>query len=421
MWIQRNNELSFSASEIKALEEIPVRNWLLKQNMDGSFYLEEASSFKLPAKVYGDSEKIANRYLNTFRHKNSNLGVLLTGMKGTGKSVTAKITCMNSDLPVILITEPFRGDGFKSFLSNITQPVIVFIDEFEKVYFETSLQNGFLSILDGIFEGKKLFLFTSNEKGNINQYMINRPGRVHYLREYNALEMAIVEEFIDDNLINKDHKNGLLEVISILGNITMDTLTALIAEMNLYKETAREAIKEVNLRPEKVSYDVEVINKENVSLGTTWVSEHPLAQELLSLNVYCSDITSYKGGASNHDSVLAELLKYYKSKKVVKATVAKKSEHDSEDDSGEEIYDEESGDYIPGKEQGAELSEIAELSDMNFTSDLFKKQAGLYKRIEFRLSIEDIEVKQSKEGIDILDTYGNTFKFKKSKNYSYSF
>lgn len=415
MWIQRNNNLSFSASEIKALKDIPIGNWLLKQSIEG-FYLEEAPAFKMPKKVYGDSEKIASRYLNTFKHKKSNLGVLLTGLKGTGKSVTAKITCINSELPVILITEPFGGDGFKSFLSNITQPIIVFIDEFEKVYYDTSVQNGFLSILDGIFEGKKLFLFTSNEKGNINQYMINRPGRVHYLREYNALESAVVEEFIDDNLINKENKNGLLEVISILGNITMDTLTALIAEMNLYEETAREAIKEVNLRPERVSYDVEVFNKSNVSIGSTWISEHPLTNEQLSLNIYCSDITNYSGGAYNHDSVLAELLKYYKNKKVAKTSAEGEGEEESE-----EIYDEESGDYISSKEQSSELAEIAELSEMNFSGDLYKKQAGLYKRIDYRLAINEVKVKQSKEGIDIVDTFGNTFKFKKSKTYSYTF
>ena len=413
MWIKRENELSFTASEIKALEEIPVGTWLLKLSPEKGYYLEKTPDFRMPDKVYGDSAKIADRYLNTFKNKKSNLGVLLTGMKGTGKSVTAKITCKNSNMPVILITEAFRGDSFKSFLSNITQPVVVFIDEFEKVYPDADLQAGFLSILDGIFEGKKLFLFTSNEKNRINEYMINRPGRVHYLREYSSLEDSIVEEFIDDNLINKEHKDSVMEVINILGNATMDTLTALIFEMNLYGEAGRSAIKELNLKPDRVSFDVEILNKDNIKLGSTYCLNHPLTSETLSLEVYCQDITNYKGGAHNHDSILAEMLKYYSAKKN-----AAKGEPVHVDDS-DNNYDEETGEYIDTT--NTKVEGIAELADLQFSDKMEKRQSGLYKRIDFRINVNEVQINQSKEGIEMVDKCGNKFQFKKSKPYSYTF
>lgn len=76
--------------------------------------------------------------------------------------------CNKSDLPVIVITEPFTGSKFKEFLSSIKEETIIFLDEFEKVYNTTELQE-YLSILDGVFDGKKLFLFTSNDE-RINEF-----------------------------------------------------------------------------------------------------------------------------------------------------------------------------------------------------------------------------------------------------------
>lgn len=309
MWIRQDNELSFTAKDVEALPEIPVGNWLIKFDLQRGYYLEKTPAFKLPPKIYGDSEEISKRYLNTFASQNSNLGILLTGTKGTGKSVTAKLTCANSNLPVILITEPFRDDSFKSLLSNIHQEVIVFVDEFEKVYHATEYQNNFLSILDGIFEGKKMFLFTSNEKGKVNQYMLNRPGRVHYLREYDGLDEVIVNQVIADMLENQDNKKGLVETLNILGTVTMDILVSLIKEMNLYKETARESIKYLNLKPESSLYEIELFEGE-YALGKARVNQHPLTAEFLDFSMQV-DMYKYKSGAHNHAGLMSSL-KYTK-------------------------------------------------------------------------------------------------------------
>lgn len=292
MFVKTNNEISYTATDIEAMKEIPVGNWLLKFNTMKGYYLESTPDFKFPKKIYGDAEKLAKRYLNTFNSVDGNVGVLLTGTKGTGKSVTAKMTAYLSDLAVIIITEPFCDENFKSFLSNISQKCVVFVDEFEKVYFDVNQQNNFLSILDGVFEGKKLFLFTSNEKSRVNQYMLNRPGRIHYLGEYDSLSEEIIEDVIKDTLNNKEHKVGLLEVLNILGTVTMDILMSLIKEMNMYEESAKEAVKYLNLKPESNSYDVEVLQGA-VILGTTTLGFHPLTNEEFNIEFYCSDSSKY--------------------------------------------------------------------------------------------------------------------------------
>jgi len=401
MWVKQENELTFTASSIETLDNIPVGNWLVKSSPSKGYFLEKSPEFRMPKKIYGDSEKLAQRYLNTFENRTTNLGVLLTGLKGTGKSITAKITCKNSNLPVILITEPFTGDAFKSFLSNITQPVIVFIDEFEKVYFDVSLQNSFLSILDGIFEGKKLFLFTSNEKKKINEYLINRPGRVHYLKEYNALEEALINDVINENLIIQEHKEGLMDVISILTDVTMDMLISLIGEMNLYKEPARESIRLLNLRPESKNYEVEVFNKNNVKVGSGTIGQHPLVHENLHIEIYCSDILNYKGGASNHDNLVATIFRYYQKNQIEAAKNKLQTVESSKEFLGSE---------------DAEYVEESELIKHALTAN--KAQASW---VNFNIEIKDAQVIKSADDIKIVDSFGNTFKFKKAKNYVFSF
>ncbi len=292
MFVRTDNELMFTASDIEALPEIPAGNWLLKFSLNKGYYLEKTPGFKFPKKIYGNAEHLAKRYLNTFNKVEGNTGVLLTGTKGTGKSVTAKLTASISELAVVIITEPFCDDGFKSLLSNISQRCVIFIDEFEKVYYEIEWQNNFLSILDGVFEGRKLFLFTSNEKDRVNKYMLNRPGRIHYLEEYNSLDESIVNDVIEDNLNNKEDREDLLKVLNILGDITMDILMSLIREMNMYEETASEAVKYLNLKPESNSYDVKVYQGKE-KLGDCFIDEHPLTQEEISVEFYLDDSSRY--------------------------------------------------------------------------------------------------------------------------------
>ena len=149
------------------------------------------------------------------------------------------------------------------------------IDEFEKVYVENDSQQSLLSLLDGIFEGKKLFIFTSNMKDRINQYMLNRPGRIRYLAEYDSLDETVITEVIEDTLVDKTQTEDLLSVLDVLGIVSMDVLVGLITEMNSYNEGAKEAIKYLNIRPEDSQYSV-IIIIDGIKVGTTSTKTHPL-------------------------------------------------------------------------------------------------------------------------------------------------
>lgn len=256
MIYKTQNQLRFGKN-ITLLKKIPVGVWLLVQDeLTKEFYLEKQADFTLPDKIYGKEEEVAERYLSTFNKSTKNEGILLTGEKGNGKTLMAKVICNKSNLPVILITQPFTGDSFQSFLGALKQQLVVFIDEFEKIYKDDAGQQlDFLSILDGVFESKKLFVFTSNSM-QINDFLKNRPNRIRYLRRYRGLSRDVVEEIIEDKLENKEHKKELIEIVDLLSNVSMDVLLTLIQEINYYDEAPIKAVRMMNIQVEHSEFDV---------------------------------------------------------------------------------------------------------------------------------------------------------------------
>jgi hypothetical protein len=276
MFIKTNREYRLTDSNVESFELLPKGTYLTKYDAPNNvYYLELTDDFTMPSKIYGNSDLLSDRYVRTFLDGTKNMGILLTGLKGTGKSLTAKLTALKSNIPVILVTEEFVGEEFKSFLNSIKQQVVVFIDEFEKIYTDDDTQQSLLSLLDGIFEGKKMFIFTSNMRDRINQYMLNRPGRIRYLAEYDSLENSVINDVIEDTLIDKSQVSGLIDVLDILGMVSMDILVSLINEMNKYNETAKEAVKYLNVRADKLDYSVTIIF-DGVKVGATSIRNHPL-------------------------------------------------------------------------------------------------------------------------------------------------
>ena len=149
MYISENC-LYFNEFSLESVDKIPVGNWLLCQNqMTGEFFLKRKPDFTIPDKIYGDVIEVAKKFLNTFSHTDKNLGILLSGMKGTGKSLLARKLCIDSNLPIIIVTEAYKGSGLMDFFSTINQEIVVFLDEFEKIYAKSENQSGLLSLCDG--------------------------------------------------------------------------------------------------------------------------------------------------------------------------------------------------------------------------------------------------------------------------------
>ncbi len=250
----------FDHLDLVEVETLPPHNFTVKfDGMRQKFYLERATDFTNVKKLYGNTNKIAERILNTFRDRNDrSTGVLLAGVAGSGKTLLARTLSINGyehGYPTLIVTSSYAGEMFNKFIQNITQPAIVVFDEFEKVYKEEE-QEQMLTLFDGVFQTQKLFVITCNDPYRVNNHMKNRPGRMFYSLNFEGLEQDVIVEFLDENLLNKNYLETLVKICSAATNLTFDMLHALVEEVNRYDEDPAESIKLLNFKimSDKVEY-----------------------------------------------------------------------------------------------------------------------------------------------------------------------
>jgi hypothetical protein len=282
-FLKQNNQFTINNTDgLELTDTLPTGTYALSFNKDmGFFYLSPIEGYTV-GKVYGDAGKNAERILNTFRDRPSGTGVLLSGDKGSGKTMLAKILSINGlkeNIVTLVINEPLFGEDFNKVIQSIKQPAIVIFDEYEKVYSDRNEQEALLTLLDGIYPSKKLFIMTTNDKWAVNSYMLNRPGRLFYNIEYTGLEENFIEEYCRDNLINKLHLNSLMKIYKIFSSFNFDMLKAIVEEMNRYNEDAPTAIKIMNIKPEdkRSEYKISLTQSGKVlKTYDTTIDAHPL-------------------------------------------------------------------------------------------------------------------------------------------------
>jgi adenylylsulfate kinase-like enzyme len=192
-------------------------------------------------------------------------GVMLTGEKGSGKTLLTKNVCMElakQNIPTIVINAPWKGDKFNSFIQSIEQPCAVLFDEFEKTY-DRDDQEKILTLLDGVFPSKKLFLLTCNDKWRVDYHMRNRPGRIYYMLDFKGVDGNFIREYCADNLNAKNHIERIVNVSTMFKEFNFDMLKALCEEMNRFNETPQQALAMLNAKPEfdgDTKYEVKIIH-----------------------------------------------------------------------------------------------------------------------------------------------------------------
>ncbi len=235
---------------------LPVGTYTVDFNPMIGFYFQIEDDFEIKGKVYGTASKTVERVISTYQKRTANTGVMLSGEKGSGKTMTTKLISMvgaKLGMPTLIINSPLCGDAFNHFMQTIKQECIVIFDEFEKVY-PMEAQEKLLTLFDGVFPSKKLFLITCNDRFKIAQHMMNRPGRIYYHLEYSGLEYEFIKEYTEDNLKNKQYVEGVCRLASLFSKFNFDMLKALIEEMNRYNESPVEALKYLNAKPDNESY-----------------------------------------------------------------------------------------------------------------------------------------------------------------------
>lgn len=215
------------------VEALPPGVYKVGLSLEVGWFLSHISTgFTFDYKLYGLEKGLIERVKKTYDNTTSNLGVLLNGLKGTGKTVTSKVICQKLGLPVIVVDR--KMDNVHTFLNSIPQDIVIFLDEYEKVYGESSEM---LTIMDGAMNSnwRRVFLLTTN-KLYVDSNLIERPSRIRYMKKFGDLLPAVVEEIVDDSLIHTQFREETLQFISTLEVISVDVVKAIVQEVNIHNE-----------------------------------------------------------------------------------------------------------------------------------------------------------------------------------------
>lgn len=273
---------------ITTYDQLPPKTYRVDYDPETRiFSLLEAHDFEIPeTKIYGQHLDKVKKVLNSMDKMNRNLGVILSGDKGIGKSLFSKclgLKARKKGIPVILVNE--YHEGIANFLEEIEQTVMILFDEYDKTFDEKkhNCQAEMLSLFDGVSGGKKLFVITCNEIQSLSQYLINRPGRFHYHFRFLYPTADEIRDYMEDKL-DKQYYDEIENVIafSVRMNLNYDCLRSIAFELNNGLKF-QEAINDLNI--------IRISQYKNIKIIVEFENQATLSGKIKEWQLYDNTIT----------------------------------------------------------------------------------------------------------------------------------
>lgn len=281
----------------------PASCWKVEyDDRQGAFLVEADAPSKPEMKVYGDHDARAEHILRAYQSRGgTHTGVILSGAKGIGKTLFARILAikaMDEGYPVIRV-DKFIPD-LAEFLANVKQDACILFDEFDKTFTSASrdlsdptrLQNQLLGFFDGITKGHKLCVLTCNDLSKVNEFLVNRPGRIRYHLKFLHPTEPEIKAFMSDSVpgISEDDLTSITR-LSQLFPLSYDCLTAIAEEMRMTGGGFRDAMEMLNIvslgRDSATDFKVEIILR------------HPGKEPYSTLLAYGERINVFADGSRN--------------------------------------------------------------------------------------------------------------------------
>lgn len=232
-------------------DTLPIGYYDVEFNPQTGPYLVRNTHVKKIERMFGSMQKKVNKVLDGYKRTKPphSYGIILTGRKGTGKTMFAREIAQKAGLPVLIVSHGFSG--MVSFLQSIEQEVLVIFDEFEKNFTNENdddrySQDDLLPLFDGLAGSKKFYVIISNTRSGISNYLLGRPGRFHYHFYVDSPKEDDIKEYLDEIIENKEIITEPLVRALSMYSLSYDSLRAIAMELdNGY--SLEETIQDLNL------------------------------------------------------------------------------------------------------------------------------------------------------------------------------
>ncbi len=249
--IRSGNKYSIFDDSVKTYDYLPAGTFEIGFSQQEGCYLIQRQEIQITEKTYGIHVEKAQKVIDSFRRFERSLGVILSGDKGIGKSLFAKLVsvmAMKAGYPVIIVDACYPG--IARFIESIDQECVVLFDEFDKTFRtkrENDEQSSLLTLFDGTSGGKKLFIVTCNELYGLSNFIVNRPGRFHYHFRFDYPTPEDINEYLTDKL-DPQYYTEIDRVVEFSRKVSLnyDCLRAIAYELN-NGLSLKEAIADLNI------------------------------------------------------------------------------------------------------------------------------------------------------------------------------
>lgn len=262
----------------RKVDKLPAMVYTPVMSEEGPRLIKGRLSYEVPENPLGDHTAIRDLIISDYNTTKSPVGVILVGLKGSGKTMLSEDLCnmvLESGRPVLNVTSPLPG-GILSTMIDLLGPCAVLFDEFGKVYDDSEKRNSVLTLFSDSEKRNILFIVTANSEREFVDAMLNRPGRFKYRVNYDGIK----EKTVMDTLSSKDHSPELIEYLRLYSTYHPISFDMLLLMKKLLKKckTPQDFISKIefyNLPPKvNVRYTVK-----NVTYGGStsdykgWIDE----------------------------------------------------------------------------------------------------------------------------------------------------